>query len=362
MSQIEAVLSTPFPGYTRLTGDQKALACSAVMRYLFRVSKAKDLSDALQEVNPKFNSKPVRAQMVANGQLQSNVKLFAFASTTMRGLPPKAYGVDDRDGDIVQSILYRDEVLAKRLKTWAKKYQPLTPTKMNRLISDVVTDKDFIAFTKRFVLKKLMFVIRTTGSEPDDIGQDLMSWATYSIYRAYPELDSFAHAMNIAKRAVHNRGINLIMEHTTQSRQRLLKNSDGTFSGRNVPLQAILTPSFDGSPLTQCNNLVVNIAGKTVDGVSIGDVQNEADLKVSLRSIYRQLSPQYRRLMRLWAGEHDPDFSKLLKVDNDEAFEQMPRKEYLLACADFLEVTHGDARVFFHQLRDSLKDYAPKKT
>src|SRR5205085_1438118 len=123
-------------------------------------------------------------------------------------------------------------------------YKPLTPAKLDNLITDVINEIE--THTSKFVFKKHTFILDSEGEDAKSIKQELYFWATYAILKAYPRIDSFLHAVNIAKTALHNRGINLIYEHTAQSRKRLIKNPDGTFSSRQVPLQSLVTTTGNG--------------------------------------------------------------------------------------------------------------------
>ena len=358
MSQIEKVLNLSLPAYSTLSPPSKAQLCSSILKYTFRAISATELATSLRGINSDFSPKKVRLALLNNGSILKNVKLFTYASASYKGVPSHIFDISPRDEKIILHRLHNDYMFHKFLRGLLRQgYKPLTPKKMDRLVQDVVAGPEFTSYIGKFVNKKLSFIVKSTGIKPADMTQDLCSWGTYALYRAYPRMESFLHAINIAKQAAHNRGINLIMENTSQSRERFSKNSDGTFSSVNVPLHTMLTPNGTNQPLTQCNHLIVNLTGASAESMHVGNVQNAMELKLSIKIIYSKLPPRLQHLMRLWAGKHDVIFSEFLGEDNDEVYDQMNRKEYMLKCVEFLKVPERVAKDFYHTLRRQFKDY-----
>lgn len=359
-SQIEKVLSQALPVYNTFPSPVKAQLCSSVLKYSFRAITASELGRTLRFAHEEFSPKKVRLALLSNGAILKNVKLFTYASASYKGIPSDIFGVSPRDEKIILHRLEHDYTFHKFLRGLIRKgYKPLTPKKMDRLVQDVVAGPDFTSYIGKFVNKKLSFIVKSNGIKPLDITQDLCSWGTYALYRAYPRFESFLHALNIAKQAAHNRGINLIMENKSQSRERFQKNTDGTFSGVNIPIHTLTTPvGFDRvSALTRCNHLMVNLSGASAANLSPSSIQNDFELKLSVKLVYNKLSPRLQHLMRLWAGRYDERYSAFLGIDNDEAFESWSRKEYMLKCVEYLEIPTKIAQNFYYTLRRQFKDY-----
>lgn len=358
VSQIENVLATSLPSYKALPKDSREELWSSVMRYVFRVTNASEFAASLRGVNEDYSSKRTRLLLLKNGTILKNLKLFAYASAKYSGVPRQLYKINEKDEGIVLHCLDSDRRFRGSLHKYLRKgFKPLTLQTMNRLVNDVIKEVDH-AHVPKFVHKKLRFVIQSTGIEASDLKQDLYSWGAYSIYKAYPQIESFLHAVNIAKRAIHNRGINIIMENTSQSRLRYIKNDDGTFGSKHVPLHAMLTPTGTDEVLTQCNHMIVDLRGNSAQGKSINNVQEDSDLKIAIQQVYSGThSSTLKHLMKLWSGQYDKDFSEYLEQDNDEWYEEVDRKEYMCECARYLKVGRKEATEFYQNLRSKLKVY-----
>lgn len=357
-SQIEHVLSSSLSGYKNLKKTDKTGLWSSVLRYIFRVINASEFASELREVDKTFSSKKTRLSLLRNGTVLKNIKLFTYASIHYSGVPRNLYQVPHKDEEIVLTCLDSDRKFRGRLRSFSRKgYRPYTLPKMDSLVKSVLMDVS--THTAKFVHKKLRFVIQSNGIEASDIKQDLYSWGAYSIFKAYPQIDSYLHAVNIAKRAIHNRGINLIMENTSQSRQRFVKHEDGTFGSKHVPLHSLLTPTGTDDILTQCNHMVVDLRGNSANGKSIFEVQEDAELRLAVQNVYSQTSsPILKRLMKLWSGQYDKEFSEHLGQDNDEWYEESDRKVYMCECVRFLGISKHEAMDFYKELKTKFKAYA----
>jgi len=358
-SQIESVLKQSLPDYVKLPKSDREFLQASILLYIFRIIDGTQLALDVREVNAEFSPKKVRLALLSNGVILKNIKLFTYYSSQFQGIPAELFNVNDMDEDIIIREL-EDKLLRSGLRKLVRAgYKPLTLQQMSKLVDEVVTEVDL--YTTKFVQRKLRFVYEMNGQTMTDIKQDLLGWGIYALYRAFPKIDSQLHAVNIAKQSIHNRGINLIMESTSQSRQRLQKKEDGTFVSKNLPLQYLLTPTGSNEPLTQCNHMIVSMGGGSANDLTLANIHDNYDLKISVRSFYTKLNPRWRRLLKIWSGVYDKEFSAHLGIDNDEWIDKVDRSEYLVKSSRFLKFQDDAAKRFFVYLKKHFAAYNKMK-
>jgi hypothetical protein len=79
---------------------------------------------------------------------------------------------------------------------------------------------------------------------------------------------------------------------------------------------------------------------------------------MAVANCYTELAQPYKKLMKLWAGFYDADFSEHLGTQNDEWFDVADRMTYMKACADFLGLTRQQARDFHLSLKEKFVDFS----
>jgi hypothetical protein len=151
----------------------------------------------------------------------------------------------------------------------------------------------------------------------------------------------------IAKTAIHNRGINIIKESTSDSRQSLIKKDDGTYESLVVPLDSLPNPgSVDAFVST--SYLFVGIEGKQedkfFDNFALNQLLNCDKLK-----------PRQRRFLHLLLGKPDVDFSVFIGEDNVDAAHDWNFDRYLAKCCAFLKVPEPAGRKFLLSLRSMVE-------
>ncbi len=357
-SQIEKVLCGAGANFKKFDNDTKQHLHSCVLRYAFRVITSKQLTIELKDVSKDFDPRTIRKNIMHNGKLLKNSKLFCYASAKFPNVLREMFDVTPDDEVIIRHQLETDPKLRKKLKNYIKQgYRPLTIQKMDNLIVDVI--KEVEVYTSKFVNKKHRFIFDSEGEEFSSIKQELFWWSIYAIYRQYPQIDSFEHAVNIAKCALRNRGNNIIYEKTAQCRQRLIKNKDGTFSSKHVPMHSLLTTSGTPEEIVQFNYLAVDIGGNSAEGKSPETLHDNLDLRLSLKLLHRNLPTRMKLLLKLWSGVFDEPFSTWLGQPNDEWLEEVDRTEYLIKCAEFVGIEKKVAFSFYRRLQARFIDYAP---
>ena len=328
---------------------------------MFGHLSSSDLTHRLRALNPDFNVKSLRLSVMKSGYIMGNTKLYAYASGVKRDVKGAHYSIVAEDSKLIRYLIKSNPDLQSMMLKLYKRgsgFKPATVAEMSSLMTFVHSEVD--EYTSKFVYRKLRFISESNGIEEDDIKNELLYASTYALYKQYPRFQSRLHAVNIAKQSIHNRGINMIHEATSESRRRLISSKDGTFSSLVLPIHTLGIGQFldNSNYLNQCNYLVTSIDGSSANGSTITSIQDAFELKNSVASIYRDIgNPTLRRLMKLWSGEYDEEFSKYLGTSNDDFADTVEPREYMISCAKFLKVPGKTAKSFLDRLRTELKDY-----
>lgn len=346
----------------------RASVVKMTLLYLMRAVTSQEFSEHVREVTKWSGTRMVefRNNLKFAGYLQRDLKFYVYAAVV-----DTTYGMTSvlkEDKQFVAKVLASDDSFSKALKAQCKAYYKLGyvprvlgvfSMKCDRLVEDLDL------YCKKFVIKSLRFVVQQNSMTIQDMVNELMSYGIYAIFRAYPEVKNDLHMLNIAKQAAHNRGENIIKEAGAQSRARLTRNEDGTFSARVISLHSkALTTDYSAplGPVTNgvlvCSSLMVGLDGTSVENERADDVNRLADLKSAVRQIDDNCSSaKAKKFLELLMGVFDPDFSAYLGQDNDEVFDTVSRQEYAEKVRTYLGVSVDKARTFVRGLKAELADF-----
>jgi hypothetical protein len=311
-----------------------------------------------------------RKELKGHGYLQKSLKFWAYAALVKRSRPKSAAPVHRSDFDVkkadalwlkalIESGVPASRALSRFVRKYRVEYTPVTTAEFDKQAEAVLSD--LFVTCRKFVHRKFRFLTQSGQLEGSNIVSELMESALRAMYRAYPVIDSPLHMKNIGIRTIHNVGINIIKEQTTQSRQRVVKNADGTFSGTLLSLSQGLRPN-DGAWLANpvsgiCTSLIVGLHGSSVDGEHVSDVNRSFDLRTTLNQIQSRMGSKQRQFVDLLTGEYDLEFSEFLGVPNDELIDRLSRLEYANKVREYLQINVPAAREIVHTLRDGLKGF-----
>jgi len=196
----------------------------------------------------------------------------------------------------------------------------------------------------------MAFIIKTQGIEPGDLVSDMKAEAIKSIMHYYPRIENNEHLDNIAKRKIHNEGVNKIDYYTSKKRAKLEQQEDGTFVNNAVPIQYAV---FDENAT---EFLTADMNGEK-DG-------SDFELTLSIRQLMRKYSGRRQRFIKLLLG-FDKDFSawlienKITKARNDEYMDRCHSIDtYIQHCFEFLGLSEKRGQRFLRKMRKHLKDAA----
>lgn len=366
------LLATHDPSFLLLDRAKKLEMSGTIFLYVFRVISSSEMGNTLKDVLGWTGSQCLafRKELKGHGYLQKSLKFWAYAALVKRSRPKTApsvrrseFGVHQADAiwlkDFIESGVPASRQLGRFVRQHRVEYEPVSIAVFDKQAEEALADL-FIT-CRKFVYRKFRFLTQSGQMEDNNIISELMEAALRAMYRAYPVIDSVLHMKNIGIRTIHNVGINIIKEQTTQSRQRVVRNADGTFSGTLLSLSQGLRPN-DGAWLANpvsgiCTSLIVGLHGSSVDGEHVSDVNRSIDLRTTLSQIQSRMSSRERRFVDLLTGEYDQKFSEFLGSPNDELADKMSRLDYANKVREYLRVSVPCAREIVSTLRDGLKEF-----
>lgn len=308
-----------------------------------------------------------RNELKFSGYIQRDFKFYLY-EYLIDGTFSLASSILSEDRAFVYRFTRSDDKYQKALVKQCKAYNNLgyKPRPMVEFCTkcdDILEDLQL--FCKKFVIKKLKFVVQMNGLFVDDIVQELIAYGIYANYRAYPESMGTKHMLNIAKQAAKNRGENIIKESVAFSRSRLIRHEDNTFSARIISLHSKAISSdyiLDGTRgqggTMVCTSLMAGLDGNSVEGESARDPERGRDLQQAVATMLDHFSsPTARLFVELLMGVYDPEFSKWLGQANDEMFDTAERIVYADKVREYLGVSVAKAQNFVQGLRTELRDF-----
>lgn len=357
------------PDYTLLPKAAKVDILSTTLLYVFRLTSAKELTQTIQSYLGWTGQEGIdfRKQLAANGTVNKCLKFYIYEKVVNGGrVDHHKYEVSDDDADFVKRLLKlrHKNVLyfIKGLETYGKECPPRCMKEFNEGIVRVYPELELS--TDKYISKKFRWIETAGQGERETLRADMMMYAMYALYRAYPHITSLVHMRNIGVRAIHNRGVNILKEQSTQKRQRMTKNEDGTFSGVVLSIDhrgfsAVQTVDYGmGGAISVCNHMMSGLDGKSVAYERPSDVDRKRDLVKTVEQLCPKIKGvQPKTFMSLLMGEYNADFSEFLGQSNDEAVDTMPREEYAERVREFLKVPEERARQLFRALRKELAEF-----
>jgi DNA-directed RNA polymerase specialized sigma24 family protein len=175
-----------------------------------------------------------RKELKGHGYLQKSLKFWAYAALVKRSRPKSAAPVHRSDFDVkkadalwlkalIESGVPASRALCRFVRKYRVEYTPVTTAEFDKQAEAVLSE--LFVTCRKFVHRKFRFLTQSGQLEGSNIVSELMESALRAMYRAYPVIESPLHMKNIGIRTIHNVGINIIKEQTTQSRQRVVKNA-----------------------------------------------------------------------------------------------------------------------------------------
>ncbi len=266
----------------------------------------------------------VRQKLLKNGYIIKNCKLFIYDAFLNGRGRPKKFGIHAEDVPVLRRVI---KELAPELSRYKKDgFKEWELEKLDQAISEMLLSSEMMSYVGRFITKKKTFLVKWFGVSRDSIQSDLMMFAVYALYRAFPRYLSPLHFKNIAKTSIHNTGMNIIKYHTRGSRHEMIKTEDGSNLIRLTTLSGLEEPVYD----------------------------QDRDYMISLDQITPRLSLRAQELLNILRGSPNQRFSQHLGKPNEYAIEEMDYDLYKQKCCNYMKITEATANKFLFQLREHL--------
>lgn len=370
MNSIGLVIANQDPDFVLCSkAIQNRLYC-AVLVYMFRGIEAQELSEEFKLVLGWSGSDCIvfRRALRQVGAIQKNLKFYMYARICGYDVAYKDFQVSETDARWANRIMRSKTDGATKLRKLCmryhrKGYKPISLATFDKHLARL--PGELREHLGKLVGKKMRFLTDSSQIGSNDTRQDLLEEGLYAVYKAYPEIQTPLHLVNIAKNAVHNRAMNIIKEQTTASRSRVTKNDDGSFSGTLLSINASISPEMlysttevtSGGAMVVCNSLMSGLDGRPVEGERPDDVDRARELRLLVEGMVSTMSPQAQTFVHLMMGEHSDEFSDWLGKPNTEVYEKSSREAYLEKVRVFLDIPVPNAKRFVKKLRDQLSDY-----
>lgn len=357
------------PDFTLLNKQAKIDILSSTLLYTFRLCSAKELTQTIQNYLGWTGQQGIdfRKTLAGSGAVNKCLKFYIYDKVVNGGsIDHSEYEVSDDDAEFVKRLFrFSHEnlrYLTTGLRKYAEEHPPRDMAEFHRGLVRVYPELELTC--DKYISKTFRWLDNSGQLDRETIRADMMMYAMYAIYRAYPQIDSLQHMKNIGIRAIHNRGVNILKEQSTQKRQRMTKNDDGTFSGTLLSFDhrgfsSVQTVDYGtGGSISVCNHLMTGIDGKSVAYERPHDVDRKRDLvRIVEKLSIRLKGARPREFMSLLMGEHNAGLSEYMGEPNDEACDRMPRDEYAEWVREYLKVPKQTAAKFVQQLRRELSEF-----
>lgn len=368
---LDAQLRLHFSTYDVLDRQTKHRLVCGVLLYLFRGISSVELTYLLKDyLGQKISVLVFRQVLLGTGYVLRNIKGYLYtlvvkgAFTSRKKALPIARNFHVRDEDIILGkYISTCDGLQKLLLCYynEKGYKCLTFRYFTHALNQIAEGTQ--EYTAKFVYRKLRFIYQSNGMEAADFTNDFIAKGIQSVLVMYPCVDGRLHALNIAKQAIHNHGINTILKYTSKGRQTLRKELDGCFSSRKISLDLLQSSRLSNGDSYLANGLDGHI--EMLDYRSQVN-RDKQELEIAVHQLMRVASAKQRKAMHLLMGEYCPRFSHWLhterniKMDNVEYYHRLLGRDSLHLFVNnafiFLGVGPEEGEAFLQKLRNACAD------
>lgn len=321
------------------------------LAYMLKVTKAKDLNATIAEhtdINPlNFRNSLRQAYIIKNLKFWLWYCAYNNLSRSEADDASDDFEIRPKDFELLpmlrRSKYWRPlQALAQTKITRHKdpkrigklRYRAMSLQTVNREIERILLSLD--TYLKKYVFKKLKFITHNGYTDAMDIFNELQFAGVSGVYAQYPLIDSRLHLTNIFKCTIQNYGCNLIKFYTTQSRNVLVKEADGTFTSKKQSIDSMPPGWLD----------------------TLGSSYDDIEIKYDIENLYLQSNPLEKNFLRLISGEYDKDFSSYLLsqgyADSDETFDKMLYtriSKFISLAANYLGIDRNTKDTYIDKLK-----------
>lgn len=361
MTALDSIIERHFPAYMDLPMDAKTELHETLLLYLFRGLNSSTLTSTFRDVLEEPVSLTLfRNALVSDGYILKNIKGFLLHAVSaghtrnyrLAARSARKYGVQDTDV-VLAKYVHRSTRLQATLNKYTQTYPILSLPDIDTTLTDVA--QDLQKWASIFTRRKLTFICQSNSLDREDMVAELTARALQAVLVTYPCFESTMHATNVAKRAMHNHGINLIMHYTSKGRGILFANGDGTFSSKRVSYDALAATHFSQQS---------NDSEPTYEGLELVTHDTQLDTRVAVRSMLEKTPGKKRRFLLYLMGEYCEAFTSWLQEHqitsspNDEYYDRLAQagntQRYIDLALAFLGVRSDVGLRYVTRLRSQL--------
>lgn len=320
----------------------------ALLLYVFRGCKQASIRKLIKHYDYEFDFLSWRRNIHHMGTLLKEVKLWTYWYF-VNGSNLQAVDLPIKERNTVKTAL-RFKPLQRHLTALRDEYgaPALTPDQLDEMIQESLYSNDVNAYLRSLIREQMGFLVQSFGYTNHDLLCELRINALSTLLRSYPRYEDVGHMRAICKSCSHNHAVNFIKTNTTESRQRLRQNADGTYSNMLVPIDL-----FGSEQSVSSEEGVVSatlVAG--LDGVT----QSQWDQLFALRELqnHPRMTARHRQFFNLALGKPDGAFSEFLGSPNDQVIERRPYDEYLKSVCKFMGLKPTSMQSFLASLKGHL--------
>ena len=323
---------------TEILGTKNLKVVPVMFAYLFYRIDQREFLKYLQDnalVSSRKEAVRIKDAMQASGYVMKNCKLYAWACWTARRLGramPHAgsFDVDPKDAFVLRKL---NLAHLDKLRGALGPFDAYSLRSFDHLAERLLESSDLKNYVGKFVTKKMSFLIKSYGETRHDLETSLRESAILSWYKQYPRFDSELHMVNVAKASIHNDGHTMITSLSSKSRQRLMRNDDGSFEALTVDLATL-----------------ADVAAPPQYGALLRDHIS------ALVSMSHKLNDKAQQFLMCAAGQHHDGLSEFLSLDNEDAASEWPYPRYMSQVQKFFDVTPDKVQ----RLYESIRTYSEK--
>jgi hypothetical protein len=338
----------------------RRIVVGTLLLYVFRGINQSEIRQNFRRLSVEFDFLSWRRRLHTNGLLLREAKIWVYSRFLDPTFASKGFGLSIREGNLLKLSL-EFKPLRSRLQVLHKKEarDPLSISQVENFCGEVLASRDYLVYVRKYLYKKMGFLVNSYGVTYKELESDLISWSLYALLRAYPRFDDVGHGIAIAKTVAKRRGVNLMKAMTAQKNNQLITDKNGACQQVSIPLSSILDGSgqflSEDSTFVHRSFLVVGINGlsQAAEGVGWETLQSIKSLKTSSKFTETQ-----RRFLHLMLGEPDADFSSELGVPNDEYIHKVPYTLYKDKVCEYMALRPELADRFLQNLKPHLGDSA----
>jgi hypothetical protein len=320
----------------------------ALLLYVFRGCKQQSVRKLIAHHEYEFDFLSWRRNLSHMGTLLKDVKLWTYWFY-VNGVSLKEVPISVREKNSLKLAL-KFKPLQRHLHSLHTEYgaQPLTPSGLDAMIKASLYSDDVSAFLRSQVRTKMSFLVQSFGYTAHDLVCELSISALNALLKSYPRYEDVGHMRAICKSAAHNHSINFIHTNTTDGRQRLRKNEDGSHSNMLVPIDMF---GSDQS-VTGSDGIVSATLVSGIDGVTA----SQWEQMFALRQLqnHPRMTPRHRQFFNLALGKPDGAFSAYLGQPNDHLIERKDYNDYLNHVCKYMGLAQESMQSFLSSLKSHL--------